>query len=98
MERLLIRTTKGGEMAEPAGAGIRVLSAYPPRLYVVECEALPGGFAAVGRDDEIPSDLSEGERLFAAGWQQSKRPKTRRGEGLSWDAPGFEPPDDPKKR
>lgn len=80
----------------PESPGVRLVGSYPPRLLVVESAVAPDGFRAVGPQDPIPPDLSEGERLFAAAWQQSKLPKSRDAEGLSWDAPGFQPPDDPK--
>ena len=42
---------------------------------------------------KLPADLTPSERTFAAAWQARQQPKTRTGEGLPWDAPGFEPPD-----
>jgi hypothetical protein len=39
--------------------------------------------------------LTEGEKLFVAGWLERRataEKKVRRGEGLGWDAEGFEPP------
>jgi hypothetical protein len=43
--------------------------------------------------------LSGGEKIFVRGWAaaQSSGAKVRIGDGLSWDAPGFQPPD-PKKK
>ncbi len=39
--------------------------------------------------------LSTGEKLFVHAWSitQISDPKIRRGDGFSWDTPGFEPPD-----
>lgn len=37
------------------------------------------------------------ERVFVAAWAMRRRPKTRRGDGLSWDTPGFDAPDLPKQ-
>jgi hypothetical protein len=43
----------------------------------------------------IPSDLTQKERAFVSAWEMRQRPKERPGDGLSWDAPGFTPPDPP---
>jgi hypothetical protein len=47
----------------------------------------------------VMSSLDEGETLFTNAWlsRQQEVPKPRRGEGLSWDAPGYEPPDPPRR-
>jgi hypothetical protein len=38
--------------------------------------------------------LNQSEALFANAWHSRQTTaKQRRGEGLDWDAPGFEPPD-----
>lgn len=42
---------------------------------------------------DVPAGLSLGESLFAKGWLLARKPKTRTGEGLPWDSPGFLPPD-----
>ena len=42
---------------------------------------------------EVLGGLSPVERLFVDAWAARSAPKTRHGEGLDWDAPGFEPPD-----
>jgi hypothetical protein len=50
------------------------------------------------RDDappELPLDFTPAERAFVSAWEARRQPKTRPGEGLSWDAPGFLPPDPP---
>jgi hypothetical protein len=51
-------------------------------------------------EDEIPNSLNQAERLFVSAWAKNQRAsdKVRPGEGLAWDAPGFLPPDAPKKR
>jgi hypothetical protein len=46
----------------------------------------------------LPPDLTQSERLFVAAWEARRQPKSRVGEGLSWDAPGFLPPDSPTPR
>ena len=50
-----------------------------------------GLFEAASAD--VPSELSPVERVFVDAWATRSAPKTRPGEGLDWDAPGFEPPD-----
>ena len=55
-----------------------------PDVLVVSEDALP---------ESILSYLAAAERLFAEAWSMNRRPKSaRRGEGLPWDTPGFEPP------
>jgi hypothetical protein len=61
--------------------------------------ALPG-VTAVSRSDSAPETLAgldEMEMLFVRAWSERKEESTtqRRGEGLDWDADGFEPPDPP---
>jgi hypothetical protein len=84
---------------------VTVTQRLPPRLAVVEADAAVAEVLrkrpevlAVG-DPELPSDvragLTETERLFADAWTMSRNPKDRRGDGLSWDAAGFSPPDEP---
>jgi len=47
-------------------------------------------------DDDVPEglrdDLSDGERLFVDAWRERARGKSRTGDGMSWDAPGFDAP------
>jgi hypothetical protein len=85
-------------------------SRLPPRILVVD----PGeeGLADLRSDPgvlgvyerEVPADvlarLRQEEQLFAGAWvqQATQEPKARLGEGLSWDAPGFQPPDAPPPR
>jgi len=71
--------------------GLAVLRALPGVLAVIEnvadLAALP---AAAG--------LSDTEALFASGWAaQGQKKGPRSGAGQDWDAPGFEPPDTPKR-
>lgn len=84
-----------------------VLHAASPRVVVVNANleeaatlrSLPGVTGVFDRN--VPSDvlesLEEGEALFVAAWEsrQEGREKVRPGEGLPWDASGFEPPDRP---
>ncbi len=49
-------------------------------------------------DVRVLDELDEGARLFVRAWQERPLSKSdRRGEGLSWDAPGFEPPGPPDR-
>lgn len=80
----------------------------PTSVSAADLLALPGVRAVLvgGRalqtfgDASVLTTLSAGERLFVQGWGagQTAEPKARPGEGLPWDAPGFEPPDDPAAR
>lgn len=83
-----------------------MLSQLPPRLAVAEMDdgeaealrRLPGTLEVIsGPEEPLPASLSESEELFVRGWQQRQRggKRERPGEGLSWDAPGFLPPDPP---
>lgn len=47
--------------------------------------------------EEIRGELTPSEALFVDAYAQRARPKVRPGDGLSWDAEGFLPPDPPKK-
>ncbi|HJT91079.1 MAG TPA: hypothetical protein VJ777_03940 [Mycobacterium sp.] len=92
----------------PAIAEIEALApvtqTLPPRLLLVHADAdarnailrIPGVvsvFDVAAAPIDVPLDLSQAERVFVAAWLTRSAPKTRRGDGLDWDAPGFEPPD-----
>jgi hypothetical protein len=81
-----------------------VTQVLAPRLALVRADAETmaraaqlGGVLAVSDDTlpELPQDLTSSERLFISAWEVRRQPKTRPGEGFSWDAPGFLPPDTP---
>lgn len=84
----------------------RVVQRCPPRLAIVEADeraraalrALPGVRAVTDGplDEETSRDLTQAERLFAAAWAAGRQPRVRAGDGLAWDAPGFDPPDRPR--
>ncbi len=73
-----------------------VTQLLPPRLAVVriapgsDLPHVPGTTVYVGRPDV---DLSKSERIFVDAWLARDQPKDRVGDGLPWDAPGFEAPD-----
>jgi hypothetical protein len=83
----------------------RVTQVHPPHLILVA----PGVDLVTLRSlagvrwvstDEIPptarSGLTPAELLFVDGWEQrGQGERGRPGQGLSWDAPGFLPPDPP---
>ena len=74
-----------------------------PNLAVVsgaspdEVRGIPGvrEVAAGDLPDETLAALDDTARTFVDAWRDRLRPRARRGDGLSWDAPGFEPPDRP---
>jgi hypothetical protein len=90
-------------------AVVTITQHLPPRLAIVEgedaaIEALPGvPGVRLAADETAPAAalerLTDTERLFAEAWILGRAPKTdRRGEGLPWDAEGFQPPDGPRRR
>jgi hypothetical protein len=88
--------------------GFPIVHAVSRRVFVIETpvdagsteiDALPG-VAAVsegGLAPEILEGLDETEALFVKAWSRKREEskKQRRGEGLDWDAVGFDPPDPP---
>jgi hypothetical protein len=89
---------------EAIRAGHRVLHTASQRVLVVQGDAtdlrgLPGIHGAYA--DAVPKDvleaLTDAEALFARAWaaRRATGAVEQRGEGLSWDAPGFSPPDVP---
>jgi hypothetical protein len=84
--------------------GLRVLHRGSPRVAVIEgpwakihaLAARPG--VQVVEDDppsELLARLDASEAIFARAWRQRRKPKNRAGDGLSWDAPEYQPPDRP---
>jgi hypothetical protein len=63
-------------------------SSSTPGVVAVSAGSLPPG---------LVERLDEGEALFVTAWasRMTGPEKRRRGEGLPWDASGFEPPDPP---
>lgn len=106
---LLHEASAAREAARLQGA-YRVITLLRPR--VLELQLDDDALAEIGRDPnlagvyirEVPADvidrLRPDERLFVEAWvqQQASGNKVRPGEGLSWDAPGFTPPDAPPGR
>jgi hypothetical protein len=53
----------------------------------------PDGGTERAGDESALDELDEGARIFVSAWLARPATKPERpGEGLSWDAPGFEPP------
>ncbi|MGX5653426.1 hypothetical protein ACWKWC_01470 [Geodermatophilus nigrescens] len=106
MPMLLVVADDVGQVLDRMGRAVTLVQHLPPRLAVVECDddaraALPTAPGVLGiGGPELPDDvrdrLTGTERLFADAWVLGRRPKTRPGDGLAWDAPGFDPPDAPR--
>ncbi len=110
-EFLVVLHREAGPEALAALSGqFRVTQVVSPRVVVVKTGpgeppppgSLPGVVTVTDAelDPEVSETLDENEALFAAAWtsRMTGPPKQRRGEGLSWDAPGFLPPDPPAGR
>jgi hypothetical protein len=84
---------------------VQVTQRLPPRLAIVQGEKgqleavskLPGvvSVSEGSVPDSVLKGLNPTERIFADAWVLSRKPKVRPGEGLPWDAEGFQPPDKP---
>ncbi|RJF93497.1 hypothetical protein [Sphingomonas cavernae] len=85
--------------AENRPEGVKIV-AQSGRVAVCQVPAAAPAPCGAIDPDALPSELTDGERLFIEGWRAraSKDPKTRKGEGLPWDAPGYQPPDLPPRR
>ena len=85
----------------------RIVAMLRPRIVVLEVDEqalsalrqVPGVLGVY--EQSVPPGVLAGlrpeERLFVEGWmqQQASKDKSRSGDGLSWDAPGFQPPGPP---
>ena len=62
------------------------------RIHIAQIEGVLGIF-----DDSLPelADLTPAERIFLSAWDARRRPKSRRGDELPWDSPGFSAPNGP---
>lgn len=99
---VLIELQPGATVEDALPPAVRILQRMPPRLAIVAADA--EGIRALEHLPEIsavhtqavPAEVLErfdqAARLFAAGWNERRRPKERIGEGLPWDAPGFQAP------
>ena len=92
----------GSTDLEALGPAGKVLQAYADRAAIVEASGAGGlravtGVLSVTRgvpDETVLAKLDDGSRLFVEAWgeQEVMDKKRRHGEGLDWDAPGFDPP------
>ena len=99
---VLVDEAAASEVLEKHGAIVHRAS---PRLVIVRVEPsvrarlgeLPGVVAVTegAFSAEVSGRLDEAEALFAAAFAARGTSKQRAGDGLEWDAPGFEPPDSP---
>jgi hypothetical protein len=96
------------EALSGAAGLVNVTQRLPPRLAIIEglldriasLRDVPGvvGVFEGPVSETALKELSPTERLFAEAWASSRRPKLdRRGQGLAWDAEGFEPPNGKKE-
>ena len=105
---VILSGARADEALKQLSANYNVQHVASPRVFVVVggqdalagLRAVPGVLAATA--GELPpaalEGLDEGESLFVAAWLSRIKEgpsKQRPGEGLSWDAPGFVPPDPP---
>lgn len=105
---VIITGDRADESFKQVSANFNVKQAASNRVAVVEgdqsvsaqLKTIPS--VTVVPAGDIPSALAEkldeGESLFVSAWVSRTKEgtsKKRPGEGLSWDAPGFEPPDPP---
>lgn len=107
---VILHRDSAPEALAALSARFRVTQAASPRMVVVETGpgqhppsvSLPGVLAVTDGwlDPEVAETFDETERLFATAWtsRMTGPPKHRRGDGLSWDAQGFAPPDPPADR
>jgi hypothetical protein len=76
-------------------AGPDDLPEIAPHTRLAVARTPAGGITAAG-DASVLADLDQAGRVFVAAWHTRTADKPgRTGEGLSWDAPGFQPPDRP---
>lgn len=103
---VIVTTDRTEEMFRQISARYKVQQVASPRVMIVEgdeselaeLKQIPGvtDVSTGTVPPEIANKLDEGEALFVAAWisrNTGEQKKQRPGEGLSWDAPGFEPPD-----
>jgi hypothetical protein len=98
----LLELEPGANLDDAVDPHVEIHQRLPPRLVIVAAdeeglkalESRPEVRAVFTADvpPETLEQFDESERLFAAGWNERRRPKQRLGEGLPWDAPGFDAP------
>jgi hypothetical protein len=77
-------------------AGPSDLPEIAPHARLTLAQLPDGGIRARG-DDSVLGELDQAGRLFVRAWRERTAGKPGRiGEGVSWDTPGFQPPDPPR--
>jgi hypothetical protein len=104
-EVLAVITDAEGEQAlRHLANGLRITQRVSPRVALVTGPeagirklAATSGIEIVDRNLSVDAleRLDQTEALFAKAWRQrtADAAEVRRGDGLAWDAPGYEPPD-----
>lgn len=106
---VILRGERAEEALKQLSAKHNVQQVASQRVVVVEgaqnelagLRAMPGVLAATAGElpQAVLEGLDQGETLFVAAWlsrtKEEPSKKQRPGEGLSWDTPGFVPPDPP---
>jgi hypothetical protein len=104
---VILETRLAGEALAQLRTVSRVTQVLSPRLAIIQADKetkariveVEGVFGVYGDTvPEFPWELSQSEQVFVSAWEERQQPKTRPGEGLSWDSPGFLPPDPPSQR
>lgn len=97
-----------GDLLEMVRSRVMVTQTASLRLLVVSADGDPTSTLSGLRGvrgvygDAVPREalasLTAEEALFAEAWslRRGRPPKERPGDGLGWDAEGFEPPDRPR--
>jgi hypothetical protein len=102
-EQLIIITGQvPDEVLDSLRERYRVTQSISKRVFVVRGQPDPGWsapegvrtFSTADIPEQILNSLDKQEAMFVAAWRlRLQAPaKQRPGEGLDWDAPGFEPP------
>jgi hypothetical protein len=99
---VLVELQPGASVEDAVPPDAQILQRLEPRLAIVAADH--EAIQALRRSprvsavfaEEVPPEalaqLDQVSRAFAAGWNERRHPKQRRGEGLHWDAPGFDAP------
>ena len=106
MSMLLVLADDVTQVLDQLGRSATLVQHLPPRLAIVECDhaarvalrTAPGvlGIGEPDLSDDVRDELTGTERIFVDAWVVGRQRKARPGDGLAWDAPGFEPPDLPR--
>lgn len=73
------------------------LPAIARRARLAMARASDGSIHILG-DEAVVNELDDAARLFIRAWRERPAEKSDRpGEGLAWDHPGFQPPDQPRQ-